>query len=233
MSLTRSTTDVSGDEVIDGHGHATVRIHKFQPSTICEHLRDSLAHFETRRESYNISGTEVLRPGLVKSTDGGAGEHPTGIRQLLASAMTIIAAQSTFYMHLCRAAGFSPLQKVERVNTAETTILNNAIIRSDTFGKVSHDAEGNAINASHAALEKRNLEHAQDVLVGLLSRGSAFGKPLDATRPPATKDASFNDAKQATFQSFVDGSKGGCSCGKGKHPANRVDHPANPGRRPA
>jgi len=208
--------------VIDGHAHATVRIHKYQPSTIPEHLRDSLAHFETRRESYNIPGTDVLRPGLVKSTDGGADEHPTGIRQQLASAILIIATSATFYIHLCRAAGFSPLQKVERVNTAETTILNNAIIRSDTFGKVSHTAEGKAINASHDALEKRNLEHAQDVIVGLLARGTAFGKPLDATRPPTTKDASFNEAKQSAFQAFVDGSNGGCSCGKGVHFGSHV-----------
>ena len=88
--------DVSGDEVLDGHGHVTVRIHKTQPSTIYEHLRDSLAHFETRRSSYYIPGTEIIRPAFVKSTDGGADEHPTGIRQQLASAILVIATSATF-----------------------------------------------------------------------------------------------------------------------------------------
>ena len=97
--------DVSGDEVLDGHGHVTVRIHKTQPSTIYEHLRDSLAHFETRRSPYYIPGTEIIRPAFVKSTDGGADEHPTGIRQQLASAILVIATSATFYMHFFRAAG--------------------------------------------------------------------------------------------------------------------------------
>lgn len=208
--------NASGDEVLDGNGHVTVRIHKYQPSTIFEHLRDSLAHLETRPELYKIPGTEIFRPAIVKSTDGGADEHPTGIRQLLSSAILIISSSATFYIHFCRAAGFSPLGKVERLNTAETSTLNNCIIRSDTFGKVSHDANGIAINSSHESLERRNLGHAQDVLVGLLACGTAFGRTIDATKPPSPATASFSTVKETEMQRFVDGGgSGGCSCGKG------------------
>ena len=160
----------------------------------------------------------------MKTSDGGADEHPTSKRQLIASAYFAIGIQALLWIHRCRAANFSSLEVVERGNTALTAqCLNNVLIPHDTFGKVALNKQHEAINPQHAEVERRNLQRSQTIVVGLCSgetsdRHTAWGKPIISSAPPPRNQASFNsDAEfDAEFKGADGSKKGGCGCGKGE-----------------
>ena len=150
-------------------------------------------HYETQSEDYFVPGTAVLKPVFVKTSDGGADEHPTSKRQLIASAYFAIGIQALQWIHRCRAANFSSLEVVERGNTALTAqCLNNVPIPHDSFGKVALDKEHESINPQHAEVERR--QRSQNIVVGLCSgntsvRHTAWGKPIISSAPPPRNQA--------------------------------------------
>ena len=134
----------------------------------------------------------------------------------MCNAIIFLRCAYELYVVAAAAAGFTPLRLVELGNCYLSTALDGALIPSDHFGVARlHAATGVPRTAVDADLERRNLQHSCEDMVGYLDGEEAFGFRITATMVPEPGSFSaFCEVDEKGITEYFE-SSGGCGCATG------------------
>lgn len=134
----------------------------------------------------------------------------------MCNAIVFLRGTYELYVVAAAAAGFTPLRLVELGNCYLSTALDGAFIPSDHFGVARlHAATGKPRTAADADLERRNLQHSCEDMVGYLDGQEAFGFRITATTVPEPGAFSaFCEVDEKGISEYLE-SSGGCGCATG------------------